>query len=372
MDKTYQPDAIETRWYQQWEQQGYFAPGGTGRPYSITIPPPNITGSLHMGHAFQHTIMDALCRYKRMAGYNTLWQVGTDHAGIATQMVVERKLAADSGQSRHDLGREAFIRRIWDWKTTSGGSITSQMRRLGNSVDWATERFTMDPGFSRAVQQAFIRLYRQGLIYRGKRLVNWDPQLHTAISDLEVENCEEPGFLWHFRYPLCNGASTRAGDNFLVVATTRPETMLGDTAVAVNARDERYNNLLGQTVELPLVGRRIPIVADDHAAMDKGTGCVKITPAHDFNDYQVGQRHRLPMLNVFTPDAAIRHTAEVYNCEGEPDTAHTAALPAKYAGLDRYEARRQIVADLDALGLVDSIKDHVMQVPPWRPFRPGD
>ncbi len=363
MDKTYQPNAIETNWYKQWEEKGYFSPSNHGPAYSIMIPPPNVTGSLHMGHAFQHTIMDALSRYHRMTGHNTLWQVGTDHAGIATQMVVERRLAAQENKTRHDIGRDAFIDKIWDWKKQSGGTITQQMRRLGNSVDWETERFTMDDGFYHAVQQVFIKLYKEGLIYRGKRLVNWDPKLHTAISDLEVENKEEKGHLWHFRYPLADGVKTKAGNNYLVVATTRPETMLGDTAVAVNAKDERYNDLIGKYIELPLVGRRIIIVGDDHADMEKGTGCVKITPAHDFNDYQVGKRHKLSMLNILTHDAAILAEAEVYNSEGESSDADSGVLPEKYAGMDRYIARKAIVADLDALGLLDDVKDHLLQAP---------
>ena len=363
MEKTYQPENIERQWYQTWEEKGYFAPQGDGAPYCIMIPPPNVTGSLHMGHAFQHSIMDALTRYRRMQGRKALWQVGSDHAGIATQMVVERKLAAEEGKTRHDLGREAFIKKIWEWKAESGGTITRQMRRLGNSVDWDHERFTMDDGFYRAVQGVFVRLYDEGLIYRGKRLVNWDPKLHTAISDLEVENKEEKGYLWHFRYPLADGARTRDGKDYLVVATTRPETMLGDTAVAVNPADDRYKDLIGHSVELPLVGRRIPIIADQHADMEKGTGCVKITPAHDFNDYQVGKRHRLPMINVLTIDAAIRAQAEVFDSDGNTSDAYSAELPGAYQGLDRMEARKAVVADLEAKGLVDEIKPHVLQAP---------
>ena len=366
MDKTYRPGDIETKWYQTWEQNGYFAPKGetpaAGTPYSIMIPPPNVTGSLHMGHAFQHTIMDALIRYRRMNGDNTLWQVGTDHAGIATQMVVERQLGAQ-GKTRHDLGRDEFINKVWEWKAHSGGTITSQMRRLGNSVDWDTERFTMDDGFYRAVQEVFIRLYDDGLIYRGKRLVNWDPKLHTAISDLEVESVDEKGHLWHFRYPLADGATTTDGKNYLVVATTRPETMLGDTAVAVNPTDERYQSLIGKCVMLPFVNRRIPIIADDYVDKDFGTGCVKITPAHDFNDYQVGQRHQLPMINVMTVDAAIRATAEVFNSNGSVNTDIDATLPAEFANLDRYVARKKIVAALEQQGLLEKIDDHALKVP---------
>ena len=362
MDKTFQPSDIETKWYQTWEQNGYFAPGGTGPSYSIMIPPPNVTGSLHMGHAFQDSIMDALIRYQRMKGSNTLWQVGTDHAGIATQMVVERKLAA-KGQTRHDLGREAFLDKVWEWKEESGGTITRQLRRLGASVDWDHERFTMDEGFYKAVQEVFVRLYDDKLIYRGKRLVNWDPKLHTAISDLEVENKDENGHLWHFRYPLADGAQTAEGKHYLVVATTRPETMLGDTAVAVNPADERYASLVGKFIELPLVGRRIPIVADDYVDREFGTGCVKITPAHDFNDYALGQRHKLPMINIMDKDAAIRAEAEVFNSDSSPDTELDAKLPEAYAGLDRYAARKAIVADFDSAGLLEKIDDHALKVP---------
>ncbi|WP_022957559.1 valine--tRNA ligase [Spongiibacter tropicus] len=362
MDKTFQPSDIETKWYQTWEQNGYFAPGGTGPSYSIMIPPPNVTGSLHMGHAFQDSIMDALIRYQRMKGSNTLWQVGTDHAGIATQMVVERKLAA-KGQTRHDLGREAFLNKVWEWKEESGGTITRQLRRLGASVDWDHERFTMDEGFYKAVQEVFVRLYDDKLIYRGKRLVNWDPKLHTAISDLEVENKDENGHLWHFRYPLADGAQTAEGKHYLVVATTRPETMLGDTAVAVNPADERYASLVGKFIELPLVGRRIPIVADDYVDREFGTGCVKITPAHDFNDYALGQRHKLPMINIMDKDAAIRAEAEVFNSDSSPNTELDAKLPEAYAGLDRYAARKAIVADFDSAGLLEKIDDHALKVP---------
>ncbi|MDX1635411.1 MAG: valine--tRNA ligase [Marinobacter sp.] len=363
MEKTYQPENIEQQWYQDWEAKGYFRPSGEGESFSQMIPPPNVTGSLHMGHAFQHTIMDTLTRFKRMQGRNTLWQVGTDHAGIATQMVVERKLAAEEGKSRHDLGRDEFINRIWDWKAHSGGTITRQMRRLGNSVDWDHERFTMDDGFYRAVQEVFIRLYDEGLIYRGKRLVNWDPKLHTAISDLEVENKEEKGHFWHLRYPLADGATTADGKDYLVVATTRPETMLGDTAVAVHPDDDRYRHLVGQHVMLPLVNRRIPIVADEHADPEKGSGCVKITPAHDFNDYAVGKRNNLPMVNVLTPDANIRAVAEVFNSDGSENTELDATLPEAYAGSSREDARKAIVADMEAQGLLHQVEDHVLSVP---------
>src|SRR5690554_5925020 len=363
MEKTYQPENIERQWYENWESKGYFQPAGEGDSYSIAIPPPNVTGSLHMGHAFQHTIMDTLTRFKRMQGRNALWTVGTDHAGIATQMVVERKLAAEEDKTRHDLGREEFIKRIWDWKEHSGGTITRQMRRLGNSVDWSNERFTMDDGFYKAVQEVFIRLYEDGLVYRGKRLVNWDPKLHTAISDLEVENKEEKGYFWHLRYPLADGQKTQDGKDYVIVATTRPETMLGDTAVAVHPDDERYQHLIGQHVLLPLVNRRIPIVADHHADPEKGSGCVKITPAHDFNDYAVGKRNNLPMINVMTQDANIRDIAEVFNSDGTENTNIDGTMPSAYAGLTREAARKQIVADMEAEGLVEKIEDHILSVP---------
>ncbi|MCB1705383.1 MAG: valine--tRNA ligase [Halioglobus sp.] len=339
MDKTFTPAELETRWYQEWESKGYFAPQGGDTPYSIMIPPPNVTGSLHMGHGFQEAIMDALIRYHRMLGDNTLWQVGTDHAGIATQMVVERQLAAQ-GISRHDLGRDKFIEKVWEWKEESGGTITRQLRRLGSSLDWSRERFTMDPGLSAAVQEVFIRLYREGLIYRGQRLVNWDPSLHTAISDLEVISEEEAGHLWHFHYPLAGG------EGHLTVATTRPETMLGDTAVAVHPEDERYAHLIGRHVRLPLCDREIPVIGDEYVDREFGTGCLKITPAHDFNDYEVGRRHGLPMINIFTDDAAISDAA-----------------PAAFRGLDRAEARRTVVAEMEALGLLDKVEDHRLKVP---------
>ncbi|WP_269620070.1 valine--tRNA ligase [Zhongshania sp. BJYM1] len=363
MDKTFQPVDIETKWYKNWEEKGYFSPQGKGESYSIMIPPPNVTGSLHMGHAFQDSIMDALTRYHRMQGNNTLWQVGTDHAGIATQMLVERKLAAETGQTRHDLGRDAFLDKVWEWKEESGGTITRQLRRLGASVDWNHERFTMDDGFYKAVQEVFVRLYDDKLIYRGKRLVNWDPKLHTAISDLEVENTDEKGFMWHFRYPLADGATTADGKSYLVVATTRPETMLGDSAVAVNPRDERYASLIGKFITLPLVGRLIPIIADDYVDRDFGTGCVKITPAHDFNDYAVGQRHKLPMINILDKDAAIRSEAEIFNSDSSENTDIDRALPTNYANLDRYAARKAIVADLETAGLLEKIDDHALKVP---------
>ncbi|EJL9413488.1 valine--tRNA ligase [Vibrio cholerae] len=365
MEKTYNPTSIEQDLYKTWEEQGYFKPhGDTSKDaYSIMIPPPNVTGSLHMGHAFQDTIMDTLIRCQRMKGKNTLWQVGTDHAGIATQMVVERKIAAEEGKTKHDYGRDAFIDKIWEWKAESGGTITKQLRRLGASVDWDRERFTMDDGFYKAVQEVFVRLYKDDLIYRGKRLVNWDPKLHTAISDLEVENKETKGHMWHFRYPLADGVKTADGKDYIVVATTRPETMLGDTGVAVNPEDPRYKDLIGKEIILPIVGRRIPIVGDEHADMEKGTGCVKITPAHDFNDYEVGKRHNLPMINIFTFDANIRDAAEVFNSNGEASNAYGTEIPAKYQGMERFAARKAIVAEFEELGLLQEIKDHDLTVP---------
>ncbi|MDG2115241.1 MAG: valine--tRNA ligase [Porticoccaceae bacterium] len=365
MEKTFAPQDIETKWYKTWEERGYFSPNMAAQkdPYSIVIPPPNVTGSLHIGHALQHGIMDALTRYNRMQGKNALWQVGSDHAGIATQMVVERKLAAEGQPSREALGREKFIEKTWEWKEQSGDTIMRQMRRLGNSVDWETERFTMDEGFYTAVQQAFVRLHEDGLIYRGKRLVNWDPKLHTAISDLEVENRDVKGKMWNLRYPLANGVKTLDGKDYIVVATTRPETLLGDTGVAVNPDDPRYTNLIGQHAMLPLVGRLIPIVADEHADKDKGTGCVKITPAHDFNDYEVGQRHQLPMVNILTINADIRHSAECVNSDGSDNDQMDATLPEKYRGMERFAARREIVAEMDALGLLESIEENDMTVP---------
>lgn len=339
MEKTYTPHAIEQHWYQTWEQNGYFSPKGSGTPYCIMIPPPNVTGTLHMGHAFQDTLMDLLTRYHRMMGDNTLWQAGTDHAGIATQMVVERQIAA-KGKTRHDLGRDAFIDKVWEWKAHSGGHITRQLRCMGASLDWTNERFTMDEGLSKAVREVFVRLYDEGLIYRGQRLVNWDPVLHTAVSDLEVQSQEENGYMWHLRYPFADG------DGAVIVATTRPETMLGDTAVAVHPKDERYQALIGQQVQLPLTGRTIPVIADEYVDPEFGSGCVKITPAHDFNDYAVGQRHQLPMINIFTIDAKLNDNA-----------------PAAYQGLDRFEARKKMVADLEKAGLLVETKPHKLMVP---------
>ena len=363
MEKTFNPQAVERTLYQQWEERGYFAPTGEGQSYTIMIPPPNVTGSLHMGHAFQDSIMDALTRYHRMKKRNTLWQVGTDHAGIATQMVVERKVQTEEGKTRHDYGRDAFIDKIWEWKAESGNTITRQLRRLGASVDWDNERFTMDEGFYAAVQEVFIRLYKEDLIYRSKRLVNWDPKLHTAISDLEVENKEVKGHMWHLRYPLADGITTADGKDYIVVATTRPETMLGDTGVAVNPKDERYQALIGKEVVLPLVGRRIPIVADDHADMEKGTGCVKITPAHDFNDNEVGKRCNLPLINVMTLNGDIREQGEAYYHNGQVNNEVDSTIPEAYRGVERFAARKQIVAEFEALGLLEKIDDHTLQVP---------
>ena len=363
MEKTFNPTEIEQSLYQNWEQQGYFSPTGEGDSYSIAIPPPNVTGSLHMGHAFQQTIMDTLIRYQRMQGKNTLWQTGCDHAGIATQMVVERKIAAEEDKTRHDYGREAFIEKVWEWKNESGGTIGKQMRRLGNSIDWSRERFTMDEGMSEAVQEVFVRLFEDDLIYRGKRLVNWDPKFHTAISDLEVENKDLKGHMWHLRYPLANGEKTAEGHDYLVVATTRPETMLGDTGLAVNPNDERYKDLIGKHILLPLVNRLIPIVGDEHADMEKGTGCVKITPAHDFNDNEVGKRHGLPQINILDKNAAILASAEVYDSKGELCDAYSSELPQEYAGMDRFIARKAIVAKFDELGLLVKVEEHNLVAP---------
>src|SRR5580692_1180202 len=339
MDKAFSPSDIETRIYAKWEAGGFFSPSGHGPAYSIVIPPPNVTGTLHMGHAFQDTIMDALIRYRRMRGFDTLWQPGMDHAGIATQMVVERQLNA-LGQSRIELGRDAFVARVWEWKNKSGGLIANQLRRLGASVDWRRDKFTMDPELSRAVAEVFVRLYQEGLIYRGKRLVNWDPVLKTALSDLEVVAEEEMGSLWHLRYPLVDGTG------YLVVATTRPETMLGDSAVAVHPEDERYRHLVGRQLRLPLAGRDIPIIADAYVDPAFGSGCVKITPAHDFNDYEVGQRHHLPLINIFTPRATLNDN-----------------VPERFRGLDRFAARKAVVAELESQGLIEKIEKHRLHVP---------
>ena len=339
LSKTYDPHTIERALYESWEAQGAFQPAGDGPAFCISIPPPNVTGSLHMGHAFQDTIMDALIRYHRMRGHRTLWQAGTDHAGIATQMVVERQLN-QLGKTRHDLGRDVFIDRVWEWKQESGGAITQQLRRMGASLDWSRARFTMDEDLSVAVREVFVQLYEEGLIYRGKRLVNWDPILHTALSDLEVLSQEEAGSLWHLRYPLTDNSG------HVVVATTRPETMLGDTAVAVHPEDERYRHLVGKQIRLPLTDRSIPIIADDYVDPEFGTGCLKITPAHDFNDHEVGLRHKMQPINVLDPSAAI----------DLPDSP--------YHGLDRYAARERIVADLQTIDLVERIDEHTLMVHP--------
>ena len=365
MEKTYTPENFESNIYQKWEKEGFFKPNydSSKESFSIALPPPNVTGSLHMGHAFQQTIMDTLIRFHRMKGDNTLWQCGTDHAGIATQMVVERKLAKEENLTRHDLGRENFIDRVWKWKEQSGGTITRQMRRLGASVDWSRERFTMDEGLSKAVLEVFVRLYDEDLIYRGKRLVNWDPKLRTAISDLEVENKEVAGHMWYIKYMLADGVKTAEGKDYLLVATTRPESLLGDTAVAVNPSDERYKSVVGKDLILPLVGRRIPVVADIHADMTAGTGCVKITPAHDFNDNAVGKRHKLCMLNIFTEDARVREECEVFDTNGVKTDAVSGFIPEKYRGMDRFDARDAMVKDLQDLGLLDHIEDHKLSQP---------
>ena len=339
MDKTYSPQSIETKIYKAWEEKGYFSPANQGEAYCIMIPPPNVTGTLHMGHAFQDTIMDTLTRYHRMQGKRTLWQVGTDHAGIATQMVVERQLEKD-GLSRLEMGREDFTDKVWQWKRNSSNAISNQLRRMGASVDWTRERFTMDEGLSEAVTEVFVQLYEEGLIYRGKRLVNWDPVLRTALSDLEVNSTEELGKLWHLKYPIANS------DDSLIVATTRPETMLGDTAVAVNPKDHRYQHLIGKEIELPLCSRKIPIIADDYVDQEFGTGCVKITPGHDFNDFQLGKRHKLDVISIFTRDAKLNTT-----------------VPEEFVGLDRFKAREIVIKKMKSLGLLHQIDDYTLTVP---------
>lgn len=359
---TYDPTDIERKWYQIWEEKGYFKPSGQGDSFCIMIPPPNVTGSLHMGHGFNNAIMDALTRYNRMMGKNTLWQPGTDHAGIATQMVVERQLAAQN-ISRHDLGREQFIDKVWEWKEQSGGTITKQIRRLGSSVDWSRERFTMDDGLSNAVKEVFVQLHEQGLIYRGKRLVNWDPKLQTALSDLEVESVEEKGSLWHFKYFFEDKSlKTQDGHDFLVVATTRPETLLGDTAVAVHPEDERYAHLIGKNIVLPITGRLVPIVADEYVEKDFGTGCVKITPAHDFNDYDLGKRHDLPIINIFNKNAEVLAEFEYIAKAGE-QISDAIAAPADYVGLERFAARKKLVAQAEAEGWLDQIQPYDLKAP---------
>src|SRR5215467_16030740 len=342
LDKTYQPAAVEARRYALWEQSGAFAcdPDGNKIPYTIMMPPPNVTGSLHIGHALNHTLQDVLVRYQRMRGRDVLWQPGTDHAGIATEIVVADQLSAQ-GQAKRDLGRERFVARVWEWKEQSGGTITRQLRRLGASPDWRRERFTMDPGLAAAVRRVFVQLFRQGLIYRDKRLVNWDPVMHTVISDLEVDSRETRGSLWHIRYPILE-----LPGRYIVVATTRPETMLGDTGVAVHPEDPRFAGVIGEKVRLPLVGRLIPIVADEYADPEMGSGAVKITPAHDFNDFDVGRRHGLEMINIFDADARLNDNA-----------------PEAYRGLDRFDARAKVLADLEAAGLIEGVEDHTLMVP---------
>jgi len=366
LDKTYNPSDIETRHYPRWEKSGVFSAksDSSAQPYVIMMPPPNVTGSLHMGHALTFTVQDILIRYNRMCQKDALWQPGMDHAGIATQMVVERKLEAD-GQKRTDLGRDAFLEKVWDWKAESGGAIVNQLRRLGASPDWPRERFTMDEGLSKAVRKVFVELYKQGLIYRDKRLVNWDPKLHTAISDLEVISEEKKGKLWYFRYPL-----TKDPSQHIIVATTRPETMLGDTAIAVHPEDDRYKDLIGQTVTLPIVGREIPIVADDYADPEAGSGAVKITPAHDFNDFEVGRRNQLDLINIMDRDAKILSQAEIFQAHVDTDdhVQYTGdpqfeAIPQDFAGLDRFEARKKIVQTLEALELLEKVDDHLHKVP---------
>ncbi len=344
MEKTYKPKQIEQHWSELWLGSDFAQPSGKGTPYCIMLPPPNVTGTLHMGHGFQQTLMDALTRYHRMRGHNTLWQGGSDHAGIATQMVVERQLLA-KGQTRHDLGRKPFVKKIWEWREHSGELINNQMQRLGVSLDWKRARFTMDEVISHATAEAFIRLFQEGLIYRGQRLVNWDPVLLTAISDLEVETSETHGHLWHIRYPLVDAKGSLTKD-YLVVATTRPETMLGDTAVAVHPEDERYTHLIGKKIKLPLSDREIPIIADQYVDQEFGSGCVKITPAHDFNDYDMGKRHKLPLINIFTPDAKLNENA-----------------PQSYQGLDRFAARAQIIEDLKKQDLIEKIEPHTLSIP---------
>jgi valyl-tRNA synthetase len=360
LDKSWRPAEVEARHYARWEEHGDFAAGAESgaEPYCIVIPPPNVTGSLHMGHALNNTLQDILIRHKRMNGLNVLWQPGTDHAGIATQMVVERMLEAE-GVKRRDLGREKFLEKVWEWKEESGGTITGQLRRLGASCDWSRERFTMDAGLSRAVLKVFVSLYRQGLIYKDKRLVNWDPKLHTAISDLEVVQTEVKGHLWHFKYPV-EGVDGK----YITVATTRPETMLGDTAVAVNPEDERYKDLIGKCAILPLVGRRIPIVGDEHADPEQGSGAVKITPAHDFNDFEVGRRHDLAIINVLDAEANVWLDDPLFAKDAGPaDWGDPESCRKAYHGLDRFEARQRVIEDMEARGLVEKIDDHLHMVP---------
>ncbi|MBX4180776.1 valine--tRNA ligase [Sodalis sp. CWE] len=365
MDKTYHPRDIEQSLYNDWEQKGYFKPNNNTQQnsYCIMMPPPNVTGNLHMGHALQHSIMDVLIRYQRMQGKNTLWQVGTDHAGIATQVIVEKKIAAEEGKTRHDYCRDGFIERVWQWKFQSSKKIYYQMRRLGNSVDWERERFTLDEGFSNTVKEAFVRLYQDNLIYRGKRLVNWDPKLGTAISDLEIENRESKGTMWYFRYPLSDSIVTRDGLPYIVVATTRPESILGDTGIAVHPKDQRYQNLIGRFVFLPLVNRRIPIIGDHSVDATKGSGCVKVTPAHDFNDYEIAKRHVLPMINILTFEGRIRQHAEIFNSKGEISNILSREIPDFLQGLERFAARAKIISKMKSLGLLSDAKNHNLTIP---------
>lgn len=364
MEKTYNPSQIEKKIYKSWESKNCFAPQNPelNNSYTIVLPPPNVTGSLHMGHAFQQTIMDILIRTSRMRGNNTLWQVGTDHAGIATQMLVERKVAKE-GKDKHDFGREKFIEKIWEWKNESGNLISNQMKRLGLSADWSREKFTMDEDLSLAVTTAFEKLYDDKLIYRGKRLVNWDPKLNTAISDLEVENRESQGYMWDIKYKLTGDTKTIEGLDYIIVSTTRPETLLGDVAVAVNPNDERYKSIIGKHVMLPIINREIPIIADEHADLDKGTGCVKITPAHDFNDYSVGQKHQLPLINVMTFSAKIRNKPEIFHFNGKIYDDFSIEIPSRYQGLDRFDARKEILSELQDLSLLVNQKDHSLTIP---------
>ncbi|VFP79494.1 valine--tRNA ligase [Candidatus Erwinia haradaeae] len=365
MEKTYNPQNIEQKIYNNWEKNGYFKSSNISykENFCIMIPPPNVTGSLHMGHAFQHTLMDTMIRYHRMKGKNTLWQTGTDHAGIATQMLVMRKLTKTDNKTYQHYDRQTLVEQIWNWTEESGNAITHQMRRLGNSVDWARERFTMDQGFTDAVKKVFIHLYKEKLIYRGKRLVNWDPKLCTAISDLEVENIEQKGSIWYIRYPLSDDVHSSTSQKYIIVATTRPETILGDTAVAVHPSDIRYKNLIGKYLILPILNRRIPIIGDKYVDINKGTGCMKVTPGHDFNDYEVGKRHQLPMINIFTKNGKIRHYAKVYDTNGNESYIYNASIPYAFRDLDRFEARINIINTLSSINLLDDIQPHNLMVP---------
>ncbi|BAH83153.1 valine--tRNA ligase [Candidatus Ishikawella capsulata] len=365
MEKQYNPNNFEQNIYHYWENKGYFKSNNDVKRenFSIMLPPPNVTGSLHMGHAFQQTIMDIIIRYQRMQGKNTLWQVGIDHAGIATQMLVERRLAIEEKKTRNDYGREEFINKIWQWKAESGDMITNQMRRLGNSVDWERERFTMDEDFCKVVRYVFIRLYKDKLIYRGKRLVNWDPKLHTAVSDLEIQNKESKGLMYYIRYPLISGAKTIEGKEYLIVATTRPETLFADVCIAIHPQDNRYKHLIGKKVKLPLVNRCIPIISDEYADIKKGTGCVKITPAHDFHDYEVGRRHHLFMINIFTFDAKIREKAQIFDNKGHEVNSLQNIIPLNFQNLDRFTAREAVIDAINQLGLLEEIKSHNLILP---------